>query len=231
MPYNRWAKFTIGGQTYEHVTFINGIGHEPADTTFTIDEPDNGVHYAPHERPAVEPERDSWSVELPIVLWMLDQVKRGHLTPAQMRKLLVDATAPRSGCCYACDDVRIPEDELLADLSRERQEWIEWWNSLTPQTHPYLLSGSKIHRWDCHTVAHAQPEPPPVYRSKHEYATRNHRPLNQEVFGHYRRATADEAHEWLYQFRRRTYPPRCKVCAPELPGSWRGEASDVPSTH
>ena len=79
-----------------------------------------------------------------------------------MRELLVEATAPRSGCCYACDDVRESEEELLARLSDERQKWIKWWNTVTPKTHPYMLSGSKIHRWDCHTVAHAQPEPSPV---------------------------------------------------------------------
>lgn len=227
MSYKSWAGFTIDGSRYDNATFVNGLGHEPPGTYYTIGGPRSGPRQPPEDRPVVAPDRDSWSVELPVILWMLDQVERGSLTSARMRELLVEATAPVSGCCYACDEVREPEDELLARLARERQEWIAWWNSLTGESHPYVLSSNKIHRWDCRAVGE-QPQPPPQYHSKHEYVTRGC--LEPEIWTHHKRVTVDEARKWLYQFRRRTYAPRCKVCAPELPGAWRGETSDVAST-
>ena len=224
----RYRDINAGQSSYQFATFTHGVGvgHRHPQANIML-----GGHSQlqgpAHERPEITPDRDDWSVELPVVLWLLDEVSAGNLAPDQMRDLLVESTAPPGGCCWACEEIEQPEDELLAALAAEREQWIAWWNTVTGDTHPYAVSGSSIHSWDCRHVD--QLSPPALFTSKHEYACRDpyesHGPR-----GHQRLAVA-EARAWLAPYRNRKNPPRCKTCAPALPDAWRDSTSDVPSTH
>jgi hypothetical protein len=214
---------TVGGETYEYMTFYHWMGHEHPETEYVIGGPNHGPKAPDHERPVIEPDRDDWSIELPAVLWLMDRVRDGAITLEEARKELVEITAPPGGCCWACAGVEEPEDELLARCATEREQWLNWWNAVTSQTHPYAVSQSSIHRWDCR---HVYDPTPPVITSKHQYATTG-RP--QPTMPN-RRLTVDEARVWLAPYRTKPRPPRCKVCVPDLPDAWRDETSDVPST-
>lgn len=205
---------TVGDAQYRHMTFYRGRR--------TL------LKRVAQDRLPVEPDREDWSVELPAVLWLLDQVQAGVATAQQARDLLVEATEPPGGCCWECEFLPGSEEEVWADCARYREQWLAWWNSVTAETHPYAVSQSSIHDWNCRHVT--QPEPPPVITSKHQYMLLE-REVDPDVTNPYRRLTRDEARAWLAPYRNRSRPPRCKVCAPDLPEAWRDETSDVPSTH
>ena len=89
MPTRRDYWFEINGQQYEHASFTQGMGHEPPGTKWFSP---GGTKRPQVNRPAIEPNRDDWSVEVPLVLWMLDQVSAGAATVDQVRDELVQAT-------------------------------------------------------------------------------------------------------------------------------------------
>jgi hypothetical protein len=227
MTMHHYLEISAGQSTYQFATFTQGSGHHHPRAYYVLGGPDSGMQAPSHARPEVVPDRDDWSVELPVVLWLLDEVSAGTLTPDRMRELLVECTSPPSGCCWACEDIETPEAELLAALAAKRDQWIAWWNTVTGDTHPYAVSASPIHSWDCRHVDH--PSPPPAFTSKHEYAHRD-RHEDHARRGH-KRLTVDEARAWIAPYHKRKYLLRCKVCAPALPDAWRDSTSDVPSTH
>lgn len=219
---------TVGGISYEYLTFYRGMGHRPPQNHYDDSGPNPVLHSPEYQRPSLEPDRDEWSVELPGVLWLMDKVSDGTLSIGQARELLVDCTSPAGGCCWDCEQIQMPEADLLAYCKRERDQWLTWWNAVTGESHPYAVSRSSIHRWDCRYVI--QPEPPTVITSKHQYMLLGNR-LDPEVTNPYRRLTTDEARKWLVPYRGHSRPPRCKACVPALPDAWRDTTSDVPSTH
>ncbi len=213
---------TVADDVYEFATFYRGRGHSHPRAYSIVGGPDTGCHQPPHERPTIEPNRDDWSVELPVVLWLLDAVCRGDLTAENVRGYLIECSSPPGGCCWSCEAIRDTEEVVVAQCARARDEWFATWNAPTPESHPYAATGSSLHAWDCRTLP--EPVPPPIITSKHAYV--RYRYDYEHGDGRrdpYRRLTIDEAKRWTAR--------RCKICAPALPGAWRDETSDVRSTY
>lgn len=172
----------------------------------------------------VVPDRQGWLVEVPAVLWMLERLAAGGLTPAVARANLLGMTAWRSECCYGCDE--LPQDWLHRQLAA-RQEWEGSHDAVTSETHPYLVNGAGtvVHRWDCVTVV---VEPPLVVTDRHTYAMIGCGPVTSRHRGP-RRVTAPEVRAWVERGR---VPALCGVCGPVLPvlGDAGGEAIPTGTT-
>jgi hypothetical protein len=170
------------------------------------------VSYQPYRSShvLVEPDRQGWMIEVPAVLWMLDQLTDGALSVAAARSTLLGMTAWRSGCCYWCDE--LPPDWLHRQLAA-RQEWERSQRAKTAHTHPYIVNGATIkvlHRWDCATVT---VEPPMVITDRHQYATIAPALGKPRHRGPWRVSTP-EVQAWVEHGR---VPARCQVCEPVLP--------------
>lgn len=215
-----YVHLKLGGETYEFVTLYRALGHDHPEAGRVLGGPDLGSRYPDHQRPAIEPDRDDWSIELPAVIWLMDLVRDGVVAAEYVRELLITMSSPPGGCCWACESLEETESDVIERCRRERDEWLVWWSSVTPRSHPYAVTGSSIHHWDCRTLG--EPVPPPVITSKHDYL-KNRRAFSPYRRDAFKRVTVEEARSWRLR--------RCKICSPELPAAWRDGTSDVPSTY
>lgn len=219
--FQHFRHFAVDGEVYEFATFYQGLGHRHPSAYSILGGPEHGTHQPTHERPSIEPPRDDWSIEMPVMLWLLDMIRQGAVTAEQVREDLIECSSPPGGCCWGCEEFQEPEEVIIARCAQDRERWFAAWNTPTAESHPYAAMSS-LHSWNCRIL----PElvPPPIITSKHEYVRyRYHRDYAGGRRDPYRRLTTDEAKRWRGR--------RCKICSPVLPGAWRDETSDVPSTY
>lgn len=176
-----------------------------------------------------------WMVELSAVLRMLDAADRTGLPAADVRRILTAAIAKfseRSGCCPECDGAFDSYEQALRHHQEALEEHRRHEASMTPESHPYVVSSSgKVHAWDCRTRP-GQPviEHPGGTLQEFVHGDRRFHLMGYGVDitgGSAQRMTAPELTAWLSQ---RTGVKRCKVCEPALPGAYASEASDVEAT-
>lgn len=223
MPQDFLFDFTFGGEEFEHVVLTWGLDrHRPRSRRVQVDDQDWDRRSWISD-PAEREQGVGWSVDVPVVLGMLDQVRAGRATVDEARDMLLALTqepSKVSGCCVACDDAGDEYAEAIARCNRARARFDD------ARTYPYLVSQSAIHQWDCHHFTGRLPEG--AGSSLGDYV-QNVRPGGSER--DLERLTAEEAVAWMDA---RTGPKggqrwrRCRSCQPALPGAWASESNDVP---
>ncbi|MEU1605553.1 hypothetical protein [Micromonospora matsumotoense] len=170
-------------------------------------------------------------VELPAILRMLQAAEHIGATAADVRRVLLRAIASfseRSGCCPSCDESIESYEQALRLYQEAVEEQRQHEASMTPESHPYVVSSSgKIHTCACRS----QPgqriiEHPGATLQEFTHGSRGHY-YEVGVDSGARRLTTAEMATWLH---RRKVVKRCKLCEPVLPGAYASEASDVEST-
>lgn len=223
MPQDFIFDFTFGGERFDGVTLTWGLDRRPQRGRDRHPGWDwSNASWIPDPR-----EREQgigWTVDVPDVVRMLDQVRAGRATVDQLRDTLLALTkelSKKSGCCVECDDAVDSYAEAVAYQERARARFDD------STTYPYLVSRSAIHTWDCYHFAGRLPDS--VGSSVSDYV---HNILpggggERDIS----RLTADEALAWMNA---RTGPKgglrwkRCRTCQPALPGAWSSEFNDVP---
>ena len=111
---------------------------------------------------------EDWSIDVPAVLWILDQLEAGDVDVPSAREELRRATSWDSGCCGECDAAAAHYDEARSRYEQIVQQWKEKQAPLSPDDYPYLLNKGKIHRFSCRYPP--RPEPPQFPENLHEFA-------------------------------------------------------------
>ncbi|WP_088983209.1 hypothetical protein [Micromonospora echinospora] len=171
-----------------------------------------------------------WMVELPAMLRMLQAAARTGATATDVRLMLLKMIAgisERSGCCPDCDESIDSYERALREY-REAVEKQQHEASMTPESHPYVVSSSgKIHTCTCQSKPGQRTiEHPGATLQEFTHRSRGHF-YDAGVDSSAKRLTANELAAWLT---RREVVKRCKLCEPALPGAYASEASDVEST-
>ena len=225
MPQDFAFDFTFGGEEFEHVVLTWGL-HRRRDRRQDAEVREQDWDWTRESWVPDPAERErgvGWTVDVPDVLRMLDQVRAGRATVDEARDMLLALTQESSkvsGCCVDCDNAADQYAEAVARCERARARFDD------PSTYPYLVSQSAIHDWDCYHFTGRLPQG--VGASLSDYV---HNVLPGGPDSDLARLTADEAVAWMDA---RTGPKgglrwrRCRSCQPALPGAWASESNDVP---
>jgi hypothetical protein len=181
--------------------------------------------FAPHAG-----EGGGWMIEVPALMRILRAAERGDIGISDATELIMGAVgefSKLSGCCIDCDGAIDDYAAALEAYEKAVAEHEERERLVTPESHPYILSGSaKLHKATCGTDPHL-PEIVHPGKSLHDFVHRGRADLygaRISTRGHSRRMTADQVAQWLVG---RAKVNRCKLCAPALPAAFSSEASDV----
>jgi hypothetical protein len=111
---------------------------------------------------------ECWSIEVPAVQWILDQLEAGNIDVPSVQDELRKATSWDSGCCGECDAAAAHYEEARSRHTQIIQQWKDKQAHLSPDDYLYLLSKGKIHRFNCRHPP--RPAPPQFPDNLHEFA-------------------------------------------------------------
>lgn len=111
---------------------------------------------------------ESWSVDVPTVLWMLERVAEGEVDAEVARDQLRQATSWDSGCCRACDRASNHYDDARSWHEEAVHQWQDQQARFDTEEYPYILTNAKIHARECHHPG--RPTPPRFPETLHEFA-------------------------------------------------------------
>lgn len=211
MPYNLGASARFAGEEFD-LDFVYGMWSRRS--------------------PDPTPEGSGFHVDLPSVLRMLKAAELGGFSAADVRAALLQTIAvfsERSGCCPDCDDAVESYEQALRDYELATTGQREHESQVTPESHPYIISGSgMVHAWSCRAPTPREFAHPGQTLQEYVHGAHydGYGPLGYRlhVGSEPQRMTAEEMTEWL---RGRRSVKRCKLCQPNLPGAFESEASDV----
>ncbi|UOX90415.1 hypothetical protein MUY14_07260 [Amycolatopsis sp. FBCC-B4732] len=176
-----------------------------------------------------------WLIDTEAMQWLFDRVAAGEIDSAQAQEWMRSVTGWESGCCTYCDSAAPSHAEAVRRMDELIARWNREQETVTPESHPYLLNKSRIHAWNCSIVNPIKPDN--RLTTLHEYA------IELDDWGSIdamlkrywenwmttRRITAANLAARLERRNPNARDPRCKRCSPPLPGAYLSEASDVQS--
>ena len=111
---------------------------------------------------------ETWSLDLPTVLWILERVAAGEGDAREIRNDLLQATKWDSACCSSCDLAMSHFPGARRRHEETVRRWEEEQQPLDPDNFPYLLNKGKIHRSSCRRPP--RPAPPRFPEDLHTFA-------------------------------------------------------------
>ncbi|WP_444949280.1 endonuclease domain-containing protein [Micromonospora ureilytica] len=111
--------------------------------------------------------KETWSLDLPTVLWILERVAAGEGDAREIRDDLLQATRWESACCSSCDLAMSHYPEARRRHEQTVQRWREEQQPLNPDSYLYLLNKGKIHRSSCRRPP--RPAPPQFPEDLHAF--------------------------------------------------------------
>ena len=226
MPRDFTFSFTFGGERFDDVVMTWGLDRRRLRCSHAEargEEWDwSRESWIPDPR-----ERDGgvgWTVDVPDVLAMLDEVQAGRASVDDLRSTLLALTqepSKKSGCCVDCDAA---VEEYAAEVGRRDRARARFDDT---DRYPLLVTQAAIHSWDCYHFTGQLPEG--AGSSVSDYV-HNVRTAGRDP--ELARLTADEAVTWMDS---RTGPraacaggDAAVVSQPALPGRGNRRATTSP---
>ena len=123
MPQDFIYSFTFGGEEFEDVTLTWGLNRSSGRRQHVRTREQDRAPQSRIPDPAGRERGGGWSVDVPVVLGMLDHVRAGRASADEVRDMLLALTqdpSKVSGCCVECDDAVDDYAEAVERSARAR---------------------------------------------------------------------------------------------------------------